>query len=682
MNALSTYDELAVVDDPDDRMNSGWLEALLKDIAQAPRLMVAIQAAAAAHPARLSVGSLKRKYYAWKRQGTAALVDQRKLRRLGKAHTWVECFMTYCENHNRSNRGSWRVMLSDLWAGKVLPHGVGDWREVWRTERTDVPVPDHCPEGWIPKRARYENLQKALKKNPDYRFQIIAGRQGRKAAHEFLLPVLKTRRGLRPGQVIECDDVHVDIEVVMPGVGRIARPQMFVGYDIASGFKAVDTVRPQYATTKGGKRDSLKEAEFRMLNAYLLTGVGFHKDGCRIVVEHGTTAIRPTLERRIKSIPHYGCLINYERSGILAEAVHAGMFKGDGGGNFRMKPYCEKAHSIEHSRRAMLPGQVGKDADHRPESHAALANYDQNIMNAVLKLPAEKRELIMCNLCDWQTFVRLNYLLTDTVMDDPDHRMEGWSDNRVVVWRLSDTDEWKPVSALYDMGDDQQRDAVLAFLQAHPEHRGNRRMTRREVWNSGKADLVRVPLFELPLLLDPDKDARVVRVKKDGTFGFSDQYYYGQDEIIYHAACRTRLGFRAALIPGREYIFYGTPYHTDAGVIVDPESGKVIGLAPVYTRAPIYDREAIIRAAGKQNEDLARKMMPFRGRHQQEAEQRLALIGRNADVLSGRLSPAKELPLDNVTVSDGDGEIDTFDDDIPDAIDEAAMAFTPANALV
>jgi hypothetical protein len=46
----------------------------------------------------------------------------------------------------------------------------------------------------------------------------------------------------------------------------------------------------------------------------------------------------------------------------------------------------------------------------------------------------------------------------------------------------------------------------------------------------------------------------------------------------------------------------------------------VIGLAPAYKRAPLYDRDAIIRSAGKQNEDLARKLMPIRGRHQEEVQ--------------------------------------------------------------
>ncbi len=638
---VSDYDALAVVDDPAERLHKGWLESLLRDIDAAPKLMEAIRAAVAAHPGKLAVGTLKTQYYAWKKFGTAGLVDRRRLRRFSKVSAWVECYMTYCERHNRNNKGGWRDMIDDLWSGKVLPHGVGDWRDAWRSENPQRAVPPVCPEGWFPKCARYETLQRSVKTNPDYLFQLAASRKGRKAAHEFLIPVLKTRIGLEPGQVLECDDLHIDAEVVMPGLGRIARPQKFVIYDIASGFQTASTMRPQYPETKGEKRNSLKEREFRMLHAYQLTDVGIHKTGARIVVEHGTTAIREPLERRVRSIPVYGSLISYDRSGILAEAVHAGMFKGDGGGNFRIKAYCEQAHRLEHSRRAMLPGQVGQDAGHCPESHAAMVKYDRLMMDAVTKLPAEQRDLVRYNLCDWQTFARLEMMLVDAIYDDPDHRLEGWAEKRVTVWRMSDTDRWRPVGELDDMNDT-RRAAIMAFLQSHPQHIWNRSMTRREAWYKGVRNLIKIPLIELPLLLDdrPVKeggDARTVTVKKNGTFGFVDQFYYGPDEVIYHATCKTRAGYQAALVPGREYLFFGTPVHHDGGVIVEPESGKVVGVAPAYKRAPVYDREAILRAAGAQNADLAAKLLPIRGRHQQEAEQRLALIGQNTDVLAGRV---------------------------------------------
>ena len=63
--------------------------------------------------------------------------------------------------------------------------------------------------------------------------------------------------------------------------------------------------------------------------------------------------------------------------------------------------------------------------------------------------------------------------------------------------------------------------------------------------------------------------------------------------------------------------------------------------------------------------------MPVRGRHQREAEARLAMIGQNADILAGRAGlPARP--------TGRPGDHDQPYDDIPDAIDEAAAEFTPA----
>ncbi len=96
--------------------------------------------------------------------------------------------------------------------------------------------------------------------------------------------------------------------------------------------------------------------------------------------------------------------------------------------------------------------------------------------------------------------------------------------------------------------------------------------------------------------------------------------------------------------------------------MVDPEDGRVVGVAPAYKRAPICDREAILRAAGEQNADLARKMLPVRGRHQQEAEARLAMIGRNADVLSGRVRPQQPFLGDGASAPLDDMQSDNSDD--------------------
>ena len=335
------------------------------------------------------------------------------------------------------------------------------------------------------------------------------------------------------------------------------------------------------------------------------------------------------------------------------------MFAGSAGGNFRLKAYCERMHRVMHDARGMLAGQVGQDAAHRPEGHAALVRYDQRLLEAVATLPEETREKIRYNLLDWPAYTRAAAMIMDRVMDATDHSLEGWDDRMITCWRLNEHDHWKPVSDLDDIAGD-ERDAILAYLRAHPEHKAVRRMSRREVWTAGQRNLVRIPVYELPLML-ADEDARRVRVRPDGTLGFRDQFYYGADEVLYHATCVDRRGYRQALVPGSEYLLWTTPYHRDGAVISDIASAAVIGLAPAYKRVPIADRDALIRAAGAQNADLARKLLPIRGRHQAEAEQRMARIGANADALREAAAQPAPCPAAADLRDEDDTDLSFFD---------------------
>lgn len=86
----------------------------------------------------------------------------------------------------------------------------------------------------------------------------------------------------------------------------------------------------------------------------------------------------------------------------------------------------------------------------------------------------------------------------------------------------------------------------------------------------------------------------------------------------------------------------------------------------------MMDRAAIERALGMQSHDLARKVMPVRGRHQAEAVGRAARMGRNQAALLGL---ATELPYANVTTTDttpDEAGVWQDADDVPDAMDVAA----------
>ena len=84
----------------------------------------------------------------------------------------------------------------------------------------------------------------------------------------------------------------------------------------------------------------------------------------------------------------------------------------------------------------------------------------------------------------------------------------------------------------------------------------------------------------------------------------------------------------------------------------------------------MMDKAAIEAAMGLQAHDLARKVMPVRGRHNDAAVKRAARMANNQAALLGL---AECLPLDNQTVSAD--VVQDGDEDVPDAMDVAAEEY-------
>ena len=97
---------------------------------------------------------------------------------------WLECYMTYVENDRNTSKNGWRQMMADFRSGKPMIGMIGTWRDVWARERGFEPMPQECPMDWVPRGATYENLQEILKHNPDYYFNILSTRRGRKARRD------------------------------------------------------------------------------------------------------------------------------------------------------------------------------------------------------------------------------------------------------------------------------------------------------------------------------------------------------------------------------------------------------------------------------------------------------------------------------------------------------------------
>lgn len=681
--ALDTYEGLCAVASMRARLDAvDWKEIML-EIAAAPKSQRVRAMRQAAARTGHGFGTVRRKFYGYERDGDAALVDRRRVKATAAANPWAECYMAYVENDRNTSMGGYRRMMADFRAGRPMLGALGTWVDVFRREFPGVPVPASCPADWTPRGATYANLQAAAKSNPDYFFSIAANRQGRKAAHRFLVPVLTTRAGLPVGAKVEYDDVWHNTDVMLGA--RACQALEFAGYDVASGYKCSSILKPRFARADGA-RDNLKEQQFRFLFAYDHIVRGFHRGGVEDVVEHGTTAIRQNVERQIRAIPGMGGLITIRRSGILSEQVHAGLFIGSGGGNFRMKALCEGAHNILHNRTAALVGSRGRDAEHLHESEAALVKYEERLMAAAAKLPEEFALRLEAGLLSFDEYHAAFRRIEAQLMDDPEHRLEGWGANVVAEYRLRETsNDWRPWAeverlAAGDEGDRLEAFAIAKLVARCPSLKRVRPMSRREVWLAGQGDLVRVDDWYLPHFMDVEKDALRLAVRDNGLIGFRNELYCGRDEMLYRAVVKGRAGWEQALAPGTRAMALFNPMMPEKVWLVDGGDGHTFGTCPLFSRAPAYDRRAVEAAMGEQARDLARKVLPIRGRHQDEAERRARRMAANLRVLAA----AKEAGARPVTMGGGAASLEELagaealprpEADAPEAGDFDAVAF-------
>lgn len=591
--------------------------------------------------------TIRNKYYAYQRPanqggGDKSLVDRRKVKRWTAENAWLPCYLYFIERDKNTSINGYRVMMEEFRSGALLPILGKTWQMVYREEFPARPMPERCPGewDWVPRGASYKNLQAQAKKNSDYQFAIVANRKGMQAAHALTLKVLKTRVGLHVGQIYQFDDVWHNTDIMVGA--KSVQPLEYAGYCVASGFKAMSCIKPRFVKADG-VRDNLKEQQFRWALANLCIRTGFYKGGVQFIVEHGTTAIREKVEKQIRAIKDVGDLISFGRSGIMSEQVHAGLFVGNGGGNFRMKALCEGAHNILHNREASLLGNRGRDAAHLHESQAALVKYETRLMEIAATLPPEFAMQLEMGLLTFDEYLAAFRKIEDTLMDDAEHRLEGWDGKVVKEWRLSESDRWHSLGEL-EAEDKDKAWAIAKLIGGNKDLVRVRPMSRREAWMSGQSDLIKVDDWYMPFFLDFEKDAKEVLVKRDGLIGFKDELLYGRDEILYRASVRNFEGWEQALTPGRRVWAFYNPFVVDKIWIMDGADGHIMGTCPLFSRAPAYDRHAIEIAMGEQAKDLAKKVLPIRGRHQGDAEERARRMAANLRVIEAGKAAAASGP--------------------------------------
>ncbi len=554
------------------------------------------------------------------RHGWRGALDERSVRKtdsdIGRRPLFIAFFRSLCELHNRSCAAAWNDLVMLYRAGNPIDGYPECNGRPPATARTGLPA------GWT-----YSNLMRFA---PDEQ-NLLLSRVGRKALQGQTTALWTTRVGMRCGQVYQFDDVWHDHKVFFGT--QLVRPLELGCIDLFSTRRVLFGLAPRVQEDDESMR-GLRESHMLYLVMSLLTDIGFDPEGCTLIVEHGTAAIREDIERRLFDASRKR--IRVERSGIQNKPAVLGWWAGEGGGNPRMKGCLESLHGYYHNRLGLLPAQTGGNSrTDKPENLAAIEKYSAKLARELDGFrPDQVKKLLGLLRLPALTLHQFHMLAHEfyTAIDSrTQHALEGWDRAGLVraQWRLDErSEEWYDADRLSDL-DERQMAAVQALLDSNPALMRPQRLSPLRVWTEQQSRLTRTPAHVWPQILGPDR-AREVTLR-DRRLEFADQNI-DPDGLRFSNVAMDSWGQQVLLREGEKYLCYVSPYNPRQLMVCDGKL-RYVGTCVRIERAPRVDRNAILAAIGKEAQRNTDAMADYRARHAGEADAHQEMLRHNDLVL-------------------------------------------------
>lgn len=595
-------------------------------IAEAPTIQLGLAKAAGAPGIAgmrgMSAKNLNRLYSAWRKsRDWRALVDQALENKPTAAMPaeFVEELNRRADRNGRSIEQALKGIRRDWIMGEHIP-GFGTWKDWWKRTKPGRPLPAVAPEpptGWTTR-----NLRRYLDTS---KFRRLSATRGRAAAAMHRPMVMTTRVGCWVGSHYMFDDVWHDRFVNSFAEKKAGRPLELFSHDYFSARKVRWGLRVR-TEDDSGKAHGLTGRMMRMIVAATFYLDGYSPRGTACVLEHGTAAMSEDIEAMLYDAS--GGLIRCERSGMHGKAAHFGQYDGRAAGNPRMKASLESSNNLLHNLEAELgQGATGPDRVRRPEELHGLLAYNERLLAAYAQLPEEHARLLSFPLLEVGQYMQVLSRLYEIMENDPDHSLEGWIECGNVVNEVQFLGAWHNPLLLGDG----EREMALTLAQAGKLASRPRKMSRREVWDMGSPDLVKVPGGVVCKLLGDDFAAE--RRVRSHQFAFEDKEV-GPGEHRFDAVILDAEGRRVPLKDGETYKAFVNPFAADQ-LFVQDAKGRFLGIAPRIQRASRADLEAVQRAMGAAKARETELLEPLRRRHLKDARAKQAMHERNALVISG-----------------------------------------------
>lgn len=677
--ALPQLSAGAIMGLPDDaRFEALDRARIMREAFQADNPREYLAQAAREHAARGRGWSFKRlesQYYMLRNGADPSEVLVNSAKERGNKSRWmtpavIARWHELCQLHFRSYKSAYIELVADYKTGKMV--GDVDWRAVWR-EHPDLhldPIPQTIvrnmplPDGWS-----YCNFMR----NKPRRIEELAARIGKMAARELALPVRTTRADLEPGMQYTFDDLDHDCEVIVEGELKPVRVIELACLDWASAYKPAFGLKPARVDQLTKKKEDIKGRDMRFLVAHMLCNVGFHPDGCTLLVENATAAIESELQAVLQAKeycrPDGTPLIRVSRSGIDRGTAHPGQWGGLAKGNPRHKSALESWNNLSHNRLDDLPAQTGSlSRVNMPEELPAMQKVANKMLLAGMVLTPELAKRLEFPQMDFQLFSDIVHERYHQIHATHDHALEGWEKRMERQWRCGITDHWHSEESWHRLPEE-MRAKIAPILEMEGNTRVAR-MSREQVWTRGLQKLVRLPKSAIALICGRDlaesrpcpSMAEVVFVDKD----------LDPAPMAYRlSTCVNERGERVLLQEGTMYLWMINPFDT-RNVFVMTVAGAYVGMCERSKVANRADLEELGRQIGIARKDFNEALKPLAVRGAAAARKQLAQLRRNTALLRSASPVTPALP-ESTTPAPAAPEVDEAAIDAALAMIEESM---------
>ena len=502
------------------------------------------------------------------------------------------------------------------------------FKKMWRDGATIPGMDNSLPRHQLPAGFSDDNIRRKIAD----KFAVTAIRRGLGIALAKYGPqILTCRSKLWYGSHLMIDDMWHDNFVVFGrnSNAQIIRALELDALDVFAGYLETFGCKPRFRRADG-TFDNLKESYARLVVASVFFNRGYSTRGSWILAEHGTAAISETVARIL--FDRTGGLIQLRESGITGDEQAIIGWRGQGKGNPRFKAALESIRNLKHNELAYLPAQTGKDRDHRPEqTHGELvqASEELKVLAALAIKNPQRAAAMKLKLLDYHAHFLPLLMDVYAELNQRDwHDLQGWeaAGNVAIEYRTTPSAAQWLTDGEFSTLPEVSQQLLLQAAQADNRFIRRRNLSPAEVARRDRDQLVKIPPFVVCEILGDDC---AFELKVEGAYFRDFSNHELSPEPMRFSSFITTPEGRTEKLPDENYLVFQNPFDLDQLFVCDARK-RCLGIAAREQRIDRADDEALKRAFGRREHQIAELKKPLLARHAQTVREEMNRLENNA----------------------------------------------------